>query len=189
MTTTAATSTPATSDPDDAHPDPDDLRGLDAWWRAANYLAVGQIYLMDNPLLRAPLSPEHIKPRLLGHWGTTPGLTFLWAHLNRPLGAPQPRDPSRRPRRSLRLRPGPRRPGGGGHGVPGGHVLGALRPRHRRRRGHACPVPPVLLPWRHPQPRGAGDPRLDPRGRRARLRAVARLWRRVRQPPSCSSPV
>jgi xylulose-5-phosphate/fructose-6-phosphate phosphoketolase len=83
MTTTAATSTPATSDPDDAHPDPDDLRGLDAWWRAANYLAVGQIYLMDNPLLRAPLSPEHIKPRLLGHWGTTPGLTFLWAHLNR----------------------------------------------------------------------------------------------------------
>jgi xylulose-5-phosphate/fructose-6-phosphate phosphoketolase len=83
MTTTATTSTPAKSDPDDAGSDPDDLRGLDAWWRAANYLAVGQIYLMDNPLLRAPLSPEHIKPRLLGHWGTTPGLTFLWAHLNR----------------------------------------------------------------------------------------------------------
>jgi xylulose-5-phosphate/fructose-6-phosphate phosphoketolase len=60
-----------------------ELRRLDAWWRAANYLAVGQIYLMDNPLLRVPLAPEHIKPRLLGHWGTTPGLTFLWAHLNR----------------------------------------------------------------------------------------------------------
>ena len=60
-----------------------DLKTLDAWWRAANYLAVGQIYLMDNPLLREPLVPEHIKPRLLGHWGTTPGLTFLWAHLNR----------------------------------------------------------------------------------------------------------
>jgi xylulose-5-phosphate/fructose-6-phosphate phosphoketolase len=60
-----------------------DLRALDAWWRAANYLAVGQIYLMDNPLLREPLVPAHIKPRLLGHWGTTPGLTFLWAHLNR----------------------------------------------------------------------------------------------------------
>jgi xylulose-5-phosphate/fructose-6-phosphate phosphoketolase len=59
------------------------LRALDAWWRAANYLAVGQIYLMDNPLLREPLVPAHIKPRLLGHWGTTPGLTFLWAHLNR----------------------------------------------------------------------------------------------------------
>jgi xylulose-5-phosphate/fructose-6-phosphate phosphoketolase len=60
-----------------------DLAGLDGWWRAANYLSVGQIYLMDNPLLREPLRPEHIKPRLLGHWGTTPGLTFVWAHLNR----------------------------------------------------------------------------------------------------------
>jgi xylulose-5-phosphate/fructose-6-phosphate phosphoketolase len=60
-----------------------DLESLDAWWRAANYLSVGQIYLMDNPLLREPLAAEHVKPRLLGHWGTTPGLTFLWAHLNR----------------------------------------------------------------------------------------------------------
>ncbi|HVE29314.1 MAG TPA: phosphoketolase, partial [Mycobacteriales bacterium] len=63
--------------------DPDRLRLLDAWWRAANYLSVGQIYLRDNPLLRRPLEVEQIKPRLLGHWGTTPGLTFLWAHLNR----------------------------------------------------------------------------------------------------------
>ncbi len=60
-----------------------DLGLLDAWWRAANYLSVGQIYLMDNPLLRVPLAAEHVKPRLLGHWGTTPGLTFVWAHLNR----------------------------------------------------------------------------------------------------------
>lgn len=56
---------------------------IDAYWRAANYLAVGQIYLMDNPLLREPLTEEHIKPRLLGHWGTTPGLNFCYAHLNR----------------------------------------------------------------------------------------------------------
>jgi len=56
---------------------------VDAWWRAANYLSVGQIYLLDNPLLREPLRPEHIKPRLLGHWGTTPGLNFVYAHLNR----------------------------------------------------------------------------------------------------------
>jgi xylulose-5-phosphate/fructose-6-phosphate phosphoketolase len=63
--------------------DPDRLRLLDAWWRAANYLSVGQIYLRDNPLLRRPLEIDQIKPRLLGHWGTTPGLTFLWAHLNR----------------------------------------------------------------------------------------------------------
>ena len=62
---------------------PAELRLLDAYWRAANYLAVGQIYLMDNPLLRQPLAPEHIKPRLLGHWGTTPGLNFIYAHLNR----------------------------------------------------------------------------------------------------------
>jgi xylulose-5-phosphate/fructose-6-phosphate phosphoketolase len=61
------------------------LEGVDAWWRAANYLSVGQIYLMDNPLLREPLAAEHIKPRLLGHWGTTPGLNFLSAHLNRVL--------------------------------------------------------------------------------------------------------
>lgn len=59
------------------------LEQIDAWWRAANYLSVGQIYLMDNPLLAAPLSIDHIKPRLLGHWGTTPGLNFIYAHLNR----------------------------------------------------------------------------------------------------------
>jgi xylulose-5-phosphate/fructose-6-phosphate phosphoketolase len=56
---------------------------IDAYWRAANYLSVGQIYLYDNPLLRKPLSKEHVKPRLLGHWGTTPGLNFIYAHLNR----------------------------------------------------------------------------------------------------------
>jgi len=61
----------------------DQLQALDAYWRAANYLSVGQIYLMDNPLLTEPLRPEQIKPRLLGHWGTTTGLNFLWSHLNR----------------------------------------------------------------------------------------------------------
>ncbi|AEE45222.1 phosphoketolase family protein [Cellulomonas fimi] len=59
------------------------LERIDQWWRAANYLSVGQIYLLDNPLLREPLTRDHVKPRLLGHWGTTPGLTFLYAHLNR----------------------------------------------------------------------------------------------------------
>ncbi len=63
--------------------DPGQIDRIDSWWRAANYLSVGQIYLLDNPLLREPLRPEHIKPRLLGHWGTTPGLNFLYAHLNR----------------------------------------------------------------------------------------------------------
>jgi len=65
----------------------EELGAIDAWWRAANYLAVGQIYLMDNPLLREPLRPEHVKPRLLGHWGTTPGLNFVYAHLNRAIRA------------------------------------------------------------------------------------------------------
>ncbi len=60
-----------------------ELDTLDAWWRAANYLSVGQIYLMDNPLLTERLRPEHVKPRLLGHWGTTPGLNLIYAHLNR----------------------------------------------------------------------------------------------------------
>ncbi|MFD1845929.1 phosphoketolase family protein [Arthrobacter flavus] len=66
---------------------PAQLSNIHAWWRAANYLSVGQIYLMDNPLLREPLQPEHIKPRLLGHWGTTPGLNFIYAHLNRAIMA------------------------------------------------------------------------------------------------------
>jgi xylulose-5-phosphate/fructose-6-phosphate phosphoketolase len=61
----------------------DELKKIDAYWRAANYLSVGQIYLLDNPLLREPLLPRHIKPRLLGHWGTTPGLNLIYAHLSR----------------------------------------------------------------------------------------------------------
>jgi xylulose-5-phosphate/fructose-6-phosphate phosphoketolase len=60
-----------------------EVERLHSWWRAANYLSVGQIYLLANPLLRAPLTPEHIKPRLLGHWGTTPGLNLVWAHATR----------------------------------------------------------------------------------------------------------
>src|SRR5262249_47095092 len=61
----------------------DELRKMHAYWRAANYLSVGQIYLLDNPLLKVPLKKEHVKPRLLGHWGTTPGLNFLYVHVNR----------------------------------------------------------------------------------------------------------
>src|SRR5437899_2171218 len=66
---------------------PDLLRRMNAWWRAANYLSVGQIYLLDNPLLRDPLALDHTKPRLLGHWGTTPGLNFIYVHLNRVIKA------------------------------------------------------------------------------------------------------
>jgi xylulose-5-phosphate/fructose-6-phosphate phosphoketolase len=69
--------------PNDGPLSPDLLRRMDAWWRAANYLSVGQIYLFNNPLLKKPLELSDVKPRLLGHWGTTPGLNFLWVHLNR----------------------------------------------------------------------------------------------------------
>jgi xylulose-5-phosphate/fructose-6-phosphate phosphoketolase len=61
----------------------DELRKIDAYWRACNYLAVGMIYLQGNPLLRDPLKPEHVKQRLLGHWGASPGLSFVYSHLNR----------------------------------------------------------------------------------------------------------
>ena len=66
-----------------AHPTDDEVAVLDAWWRANNYLTVGQIYLLDNPLLRESLTSAHIKPRLLGHWGTSPGLSFVYAHASR----------------------------------------------------------------------------------------------------------
>ena len=73
----------AVSAPCEGQLSPDLFRKMDAWWRAANYLSVGQIYLLDNPLLKQPLKKEDIKPRLLGHWGTTPGLNFIYVHLNR----------------------------------------------------------------------------------------------------------
>ncbi|MEA2590057.1 MAG: xylulose-5-phosphate/fructose-6-phosphate phosphoketolase [Actinomycetota bacterium] len=81
-----------------------ELQAIDAWWRAANYLSVGQIYLLDNPLLREPLCPEHVKPRLLGHWGTTPGLNFVYVHMNRAI--------QRRDIRAIYV-------AGPGHGGPG----------------------------------------------------------------------
>ena len=152
----------------------DELRLIDAYWRAANYLSVGQIYLLDNPLLREPLKAEHVKPRLLGHFGTTPGLNLIWAHLNRAIRARELRD--------LRHRPGPRRAGDRRERVSRGHVLRALPERRPGRGGAARALPPVLVPGRDSEPRRARDARLDPRGRRARVRARARLRRRLRQP-------
>ena len=80
MTDTAVRNHSVTSTPTLS---PQQLADLHSWWRAANYLAVGQIYLLDNPLLRRDLVSDDVKPRLLGHWGTTPGLNFIYAHLNR----------------------------------------------------------------------------------------------------------
>ena len=93
----------ATEVPAGAVLDADELQRIDAWWRAANYLSVGQIYLLDNPLLPRAAAAEHVKPRLLGHWGTTPGLNLIYAHMNRVIRRA-------RPRRDLRHRPRARRP-------------------------------------------------------------------------------
>ncbi|WP_129339736.1 phosphoketolase [Cellulomonas endophytica] len=83
MTTTSTRPAPTWRTGAGQEPSTESLERIDRWWRAANFLSVGQIYLLDNPLLREPLTRDHVKPRLLGHWGTTPGLTFLYAHLNR----------------------------------------------------------------------------------------------------------
>ena len=119
---------------------------IDAYWRAANYLAVGQIYLYDNPLLKQTLTKDHIKPRLLGHWGTTPGLNFLYAHLNCLIKAHD---------LDMIYVTGP------GHGGPALVANAYLRYLQRgvperllRRRGHETPLHSVLVPRRHPQSRG-----------------------------------
>ena len=151
-----------------------DLHSIDAYWRAANYCSVGQIYLLDNPLLREPLRAEHTKPRLMGHFGTTPGLNLIYAHLNRVIVA---RD------LDMIYVIGP------GHGGPGivansyleGTYSECLPPHHPRRGGPPEALPSILLPGRHPQPRIPGDPGLDPRGRRTGLLPRPRLWGGLRQ--------
>ena len=127
------------------------LEAVDAWWRAANYLSVGQIYLMDNPLLREPLLAEHVKPRLLGHFGTVPGLNLVWVHANRAIVA---RD------LDAVFVAGP------GHGGPGPNASAWLEvwPHHRRHRGHGGVLPAVFVSRRCPQPLRAGNSRLLSRG-------------------------
>ena len=134
--------------------DDHELKILDAYWRAANYCSVGQIYLMDNPLLTEPLRPEHVKPRLLGHFGTTPGLNLIYAHLNRVIKA-----------RDLNMMYviGP------GHGGPGivanayleGTYSRGLSPHRRERRRTPETVPTILVSRRYPKPCGTPDARID----------------------------
>ncbi len=155
--------------------DPGELLLIDAWWRAANYLAAGMIYLHDNPLLREPLRPEQIKNRLLGHWGTSPGLSFVWAHLNRAI---------KRHDLDMIYMAGP------GHGAPGvlapiyleGTYSEVYPDQSRGRGGAAAVLQAVLLPRRDRQPLHPRDAGIDPRGRGTGLRPVARLRRGLRQP-------
>ena len=159
-----------------AHPLPEqDLALLDAWWRAANYLSVGQIYLLDNPLLRRPLAQEDIKPRLLGHWGTTPGLNLLWAHLNRLI---RERDVN-----AIFL-------AGPGHGGPAAVANAWLEGTYSEVYPHVGPDEAGMqrlfrqfsFPGGIPSHVAPETPGLDPRGRRARLRALPRVRRRDGQP-------
>jgi xylulose-5-phosphate/fructose-6-phosphate phosphoketolase len=137
----------------ESHTTPQELELIDRYWRAANYLSVGQIYLLDNPLLREPLQAEHVKPRLLGHWGTTPGLNLLYAHMNRVI--------KQRDLNALYVT-------GPGHGGPGLVANAYLEGTYSEvyasitgPGGHAGPLPPVLLSRRHPEPCGSGDTGLD----------------------------
>jgi xylulose-5-phosphate/fructose-6-phosphate phosphoketolase len=122
--------------------DEEQLRLIDAYWRAANYLSVGQIYLLDNPLLREPLRIEQVKPRLLGHWGTTPGLNFVYVHMNRVIKA--------RDMDAMYVI------------LPRGHLHRRVSPHHPRRGRAPEAFPPVLLPGRHPEPRRARNAGIDP---------------------------
>ena len=153
---------------------PTSMQMLDTWWRAANYLSVGQIYLLANPLLREPLVREHIKPRLLGHWGTTPGLNFIYAHLNRIIRA---RD------LDMIYVIGP------GHGGPAAVANAYLEGTYSEvypdvsqdEAGLARLFRQFSFPGGDPQPRRARNTRLDPRGRRAGVLALARARSGVRQ--------
>ncbi len=132
---------------------PEEIRRVDAHWRAANYLSVGQIYLYANPLLTEPLRIDHIKPRLLGHWGTTPGLNFIYTHANRLI---QKYD------LNMIYICGP------GHGGPGmvantwleGSYTERYPQHHARRRRDAAPVHAVFVSRRDSQPRRSGNSRL-----------------------------
>ena len=150
----------------------EELAWVDKYWRAANYMSVGQIYLRSNPLMRSDWVDEKtgetrdfgradVKHRLVGHWGTTPGINFLMGHANRLI-----HDHGQ----SVVFFMGP------GHGGPAGTSQSLLDGTYREIR------PEVQLPRRHPQPLRARDPRLHPRGWRARLHAVPRVRRRAQQP-------
>ena len=171
---TTADTTPATAAGAPAL-SPDELRLIDAYWRAANYLSVGQIYLLDNPLLKEPLKPEHVKPRLLGHWGTTPGLNMIYAHMNRVI-------------RNWDLDAiyviGP------GHGGPAivanAYLEGTYSEVYpsitRDEDGIRKLFRQFSFPGGIPSHVAPGDAGLHPRGRGAGLRALPRLRRGVRQP-------
>ena len=154
-----------------------ELHRLDAYWRACNYLCAGMIYLRDNPLLREPLRPEHFKNRLLGHWGSDPGQTFVWVHLNRVI---------RKYDLDMIYISGP------GHGAPAvisncyleGTYSEIYPEKSQDEAGMLKLFRAFSFPGQLGKPLHAGGSGLDSRGRRTGLQHLARVWRGVRQPRS-----
>jgi hypothetical protein len=138
---------------------PSELRDIDAYWRASLYLCLGMLYLKANPLLREPLTLEHIKPRLLGHWGSDAGQAFTYIHFNRLINKYDTQ-------RHLHQWPRARRARCTIPGVPRGDVLRDLSGKERRRCGTATLLQAVLFPRRHRQPCHTRNTRQHPRGRR-----------------------
>ena len=126
-----------------------ELRQLHAYWRAANYLTACQLYLMDNPLLERPLVKSDLKQTIVGHWGTCPGQNFIYTHLDRVI---------KRNDLDMIYLSGP----GHGAGLAGRQLHRGLSQHYQRQGGDAEALQALLLPRRHPQPCGAGDPRLHP---------------------------
>ena len=150
----------------------EELRKTHAYWRACNYLALGMIYLQANPLLKEPLKPDHIKNRLLGHWGSSPGLAFIYIHLNRLI---------KKFDLDMIFMAGP------GHGAPGvlaprlsrGHLFRNLSRKERRRGWPARVLQTVFISRGDRQPLHAGNSGFDSRRRRTGLRTFACLRRSI----------
>ena len=154
-----------------------ELERMQAWWRAANYLSVGQVYLMDNPLLREKLTAAHVKPRLLGHFGTVPGLNFIYLHLNRgDQGAWTSACCSSRVR-GRRVRAWSQA------GWLGWHLHKCIPTSRRDEDGMRRCVQAVLLPWRRSKPCRA-EATVDYEGGEVGLLPVTRVWRRAGTTPT-----
>ena len=151
------------------------IEGMDKYWRVANYMSIGQIYLRSNPLMKEPFTRDDVKHRLVGHWGTTPGLNFLLAHINRLIADHQQNT-------VFIMGPWPRRPCRYRSVLHRRHLHRVLPEHHQGRSWPAEVLPPVLLPGWHSFPLRSGDAGLHPRRRRAGLRPVARLRRDHGQP-------
>ena len=151
---TSASAGPATPHESNEPLSTKELRKMHAYWRAANYLSVGQIYLYANPLLHEPLEIEHIKPRLLGHWGTTPGLNFIYVHFNRLIK-----------KHDLNViyvtGPGHGGPRFGCQHLPGGHLQRTVPSYFADGRRSASVVQAILFSGRYPKPRSSADTGVD----------------------------